>query len=256
MHVLIAIAVAGGLYIALNITGIPSRIDLIVEALLFSFAGTVGLGAYLRKSGRETRRFRKFELFYGLTYSVVAISSLLGIFFLFTHPQVHEIGIATVEGSPLLQAMAGIKSLSFVCMFAAWFYFYRNLQIQAGILKKTIAFLTGFGGYFGSSLIIMSITGDSTILSLGLIVGAAIGLFAMIALHPSTRYLSAIFLLFSVVHLWEFYLMGVGAPLVTGLNNPVYWLLIYLYTVEVRRWIRDKQYSLDSAASERFEQVA
>jgi hypothetical protein len=168
----------------------------------------------------------------------------MGIVFFFNNPGIHDIDMQVVKKSQLLQGMSAVKSISFIFMFLAWFYFYRNLKIQAGNKQKLIAFLVGFGGYLGASLIILAFTGDQSIISLGIIVGAAIGLFAMIALHPATRYLSVIFLLFSIVHLWEFYLMGMGKELITGINNPLYWLIILLYAFEVNRWIQSKQFEL------------
>lgn len=243
-QVILAIALTMLAYAILKVSGCPARVDLIVEGLLFTFAGFIGLKGFFKSGIKTTRNFRRFELFYGLTYSVVAIACIVGISYLVMHPQVYEIGLKHVKGSMLLQGMSVIKSLSFIFMFLAWFFFYRNLKLKAGILKQTLAFLAGFIFYFGTSIIIMSITEDSSIVSLGIIVGAAIGLFSIIALHKSTRLLSLIFFLFSTVHLWEFYLMGMHKDLVTGLNNPIYWLLIMLYTLEVNQWIKRKQFNV------------
>ena len=245
-NVIVAIIFVGLAYTILSFSSHPAKTDLITEGLLFLFAGFIGFRGYRNKTGRKTKQFRKFELFYGLTYSIVAIACVLGVVFFFNNPAIHDIDVAIVKESKLLQAMSAIKSTSFVFMFLAWFYFYKNLNIQARPMKKIIAFLIGFGGYFGASLFILAITGDTSIISLGIIVGAAIGLFAMIALHRSTRYLTIIFLLFSIVHLWEFYLMGMGKDLVTGLNNPIYWLIILLYALEVNNWIQYKQYKLNN----------
>lgn len=231
-------------YVLLRKSAHPAKIDLIIEGVLFLFAGTIGFRGFLNRNNRKSKDFRRFEVFYGLTYSVVTIACIMGIVFFFNNPGIHDIDMEVVKDSSLLQGMSGVKSVSFVFMFLAWFYFYRNLNIQASNRKKLMAFLTGFGGYFGASLVILAFTGDHTIISLGIIVGAAIGLFAMIALHPSTRYLSILFLLFSIVHLWEFYLMGMGKELVTGTNNPVYWLIIILYVFEVNRWITSGHYEL------------
>lgn len=231
-------------YVLLRNTAHPEKIDLIIEGGLFLVAGTIGFRGFLHRSNSKTKNFRRFELFYGLTYSIVSIACIMGIVFFFNNPAIHEIDMEIVKDSPLLQGMSAVKSVSFIFMFLAWFYFYRNLNIQAGNKKKIVAFLSGFGGYFGASLVILAFTGDQSIISLGIIVGAAIGLFAMIAMHPATRYLSIIFLLFSIVHLWEFYLMGMGKELVTGINNPLYWLIILLYAFEVNRWITSKQYEL------------
>lgn len=246
VQMMVALVFTLAAYAILKFTNEPARIDLIIEGLLFTFAGIIGFRGYFGKSDVGTKRFRRFELFYGLTYSVVAIACILGITYLFQNPDVHEIGLTHVKNSPLLQSMSVIKSISFVFMFIAWFFFYKNLKIKAGVFKQIIAFLIGFGFYFGSSLLILSITGDKSIISLGIIVGAAIGLFAIIALHKATRFLTLIFFLFSAVHLWEFYLMGMGRDLVTGLNNPVYWLLILLYALEVNRWIKYKHASIES----------
>lgn len=244
LQLLIVLIIVTGAYALLKNSGHPAKIDLIIEGALFLFAGLVGIRGIIQKTGKETRLFRRFEGFYAFTYIIVAMACMLGIIFLFQNPGVHEIGIDIVRQSPLLQGMSVVKSVSFIFMFLAWYFFYRNLNIQAGKKKKILAFSIGFGGYFGASLIILAFTGDQSIISLGLIVGAAIGLFAMISLHPKTRYLSVIFLIFSVIHLWEFYLMGMGKALVTGINNPVYWLVVILYALEVNRWIQREQYEL------------
>ena len=246
LEILLAIIITISAYLILQNSTHPARTDLIIEGLLFTIAGIVGLRGYLGESRNKTKLFHRFELFYFLTYSVVAIACIMGIIYLFNNPSVHEIGLENVKDSLLLQIMSAVKSASFIFMFLAWFFFYRNLNIQAGKIKKIVSFLIGFGFYFGFSLIILSITGDTSIVSLGIIVGAAIGLFAMIALHPATRFLSLIFFLFSLVHLWEFYLMGMQKELVTGINNPVYWFLILLYALEVNRWIQTKQYRINS----------
>lgn len=245
-QIMVALAFTLAAFAILKFTKHPARVDLIIEGLLFFFAGIIGFRGYFIKSDIRTKHFRRFELFYGLTYLIVAIACIFGITYLFKNPDVHEIGLKHVRNSPLLQSMSVIKSISFVFMFLAWFFFYKNLKIKAGVLKQIIAFLIGFSFYFGSSLFILSITGDESIISLGVIVGAAIGLFSIIALHNSTRLLTLIFFLFSAVHLWEFYLMGMGKDLVTGLNNPVYWLLILLYAIEVNRWIQYKHHSIES----------
>lgn len=231
-------------YVLLKKSPHPAKMDLIIEGVLFLFAGTIGFRGFLSRNSRKSKDFRRFELFYGLTYSVVTIACIMGLVFFLNHPAIHDINMEVVKDSPLLQGMSGVKSVSFVFMFLAWFYFFRNLSIQASGRKKLMAFLAGFGGYFGASVVILAFTGDHSIISLGIIVGAAIGLFAMIALHPATRYLSILFLSFSIVHLWEFYLMGMGKELVTGINNPVYWLIILLYAFEVNRWITSGQYKL------------
>ncbi len=231
-------------YVLLKNSAHPAKMDLIVEGGLFLFAGAIGFRGFLNRNKRKSKDFRRFELFYGLTYSVVTIACIMGLVFFLNHPAIRDIDMEVVQDSALLQGMSGVKSLSFVFMFLAWYYFYRNLKIQASNKKKLMAFLGGFAGYFGASLIILAFTGDQSIISLGIIVGAAIGLFAMIALHPATRYLSILFLAFSIVHLWEFYLMGMGKELVTGINNPVYWLIILLYAFEVNRWITSGQYKL------------
>lgn len=31
--------------------------------------------------------------------------------------------------------------------------------------------------------------------------------------------------------------MGSGGNLYTGLNNPIYWTLVMMYGLEIRRWI-------------------
>lgn len=232
------------LYFVLKQSSHPSVMDLMVEGTLFLITGLIGFRGLIQRNEKETRDFRRFELFFGLTYSIVTIACIMGIIFFMNNPGVHDIDMEVVQNSTLLQVMSGVKSLSFVFMFLAWYYFYRNLKIKAEKRKKFLAFLAGFGGYFGASLGILAITGDTSIVSMGIIVGAAIGLFAMIALHPATRYLSVIFLLFSIVHLWEFYLMGMGKELITGINNPLYWLIILLYALEVNRWINRKQYQI------------
>jgi hypothetical protein len=246
LQIIVSFAFTLVAYIVLNTVNHPARVDLIIEGMLFTFAGIIGFRGLFRKPEIHNKHFKRFELFYGLTYSVVAIACMLGIIYLFQNPQVHEIGLQHVKSSFLLQSMSVIKSISFVFMFLAWFFFYKYLKIKAGTFKQILAFIIGFGFYFGTSLIILSKTGDQSIVSLGIIVGSAIGLFAVIGLHRSTRFLTLIFFLFSTVHLWEFYLMGMHRDLVTGLNNPVYWILILLYALEVNRWIENKHYLMES----------
>ncbi|WP_148883302.1 hypothetical protein [Thermococcus aciditolerans] len=217
----------------------PIVVDLIIETVLFGAIGVMALTMVI-SSPCSNRNFRRFELFFGVTYTIVAIAFALGLVYLFQNPSVREITIENIRASGLLQAMGGLKSLSFVFMLLAWYFFYRSLGISMGFKKKIAVFSAGFLGYFIPSVIIMSVTGDATVLSLGLIVGVAIGLFALIAQAPSARYLGIIFLLFSIVHLWEFYIMGTGSNLYTGLNNPAYWALVMLYGLEIRRWIQAK----------------
>jgi hypothetical protein len=240
VQIIVAFAFTLSAYAILKASDHPALVDLIVEGGIFAIAGMIGLRGFLGKSNSRTKHFHRFELFYGLTYSIVAISSILGIIYFLKNPDVHEVGLQHVKTSPLLISMSGIKSISFVFMLLAWFFFYKNLKIQAGVFKQILAFFIGFGLYFGASLIILSKTGDKSILSLGIVVGAAIGLFSVIALHKATRFLTIIFILFSFIHLWEFYLMGIHRDLATGLNNPVYWLLILLYALEVNQWIQHK----------------
>ncbi|PKP40628.1 MAG: hypothetical protein CVT95_13365, partial [Bacteroidetes bacterium HGW-Bacteroidetes-12] len=216
IQIIVSLAFTLAAYAILKTANHPAQVDLIIEGVVFTVAGIIGLRGFFSKSNSRTKLFHRFELFYGLTYSIVAISCFLGITYFFKNPHVHEVGLQDVKNSPMLISMSAIKSISFVFMFLAWFFFYQNLKIKAGALKQILAFLIGFGFYFGISLFILSKTGDQSILSLGIIVGAAIGLFAVIALHRATRFLTIIFLLFSTVHLWEFYLMGMHKDLVTG----------------------------------------
>lgn len=236
--VLIAVVVALIGYVLLLNSSRPALMDLVIETLLFASAGLVGLFAYQRSSKNGNKYFRRFTINFGLTYSIVAVSSLLAVFYLLQNPLVHEIGIANVMDSNLLVFMSSLKSVSFIFLLIGWFSFYQYLGIKSSKVKKIGIFLVGFLVYFGCSLLIMKITNDPNVLSLGVVVGLAIGIFAMIAQDASTKYLSLIFILFSFVHLWEFYLMGLGENLTTGINNPIYWGIWVMYILEVRRWLQ------------------
>ncbi|MCF7885749.1 MAG: hypothetical protein K9M80_04560, partial [Candidatus Marinimicrobia bacterium] len=82
VETLLAIIITISAYLILQHSSHPARTDLIIEGLLFTIAGTVGLRGYLGKSRNETKLFHRFELFYFLTYSVVAIACIMGIIYL------------------------------------------------------------------------------------------------------------------------------------------------------------------------------
>lgn len=236
--VLIAVVIALIGYVILLNSSRPALVDMVIETFLFASAGLIGLFAYQRSSKNGNKYFRRFTINYGLTYAIVAVSSLLAVFYLLQNPLVHEIGIANVKDSNLLIFMSSLKSVSFVFLLIGWFSFYQYLGIKSSKVKQIGIFLVGFLVYFGCSLLIMKITNDLNVLSLGVVVGLAIGIFAMIAQDASTKYLSLIFVLFSFVHLWEFYLMGLGENLTIGINNPIYWAIWVMYIFEVRRWLQ------------------
>lgn len=226
-------------YLWLSKTNHPVKVDLIIEGALFTMLAGRGIIGYFNAGQNTDSRFKRFELFWGFTYGVVAIAAIISLTYLLNNPSVHEIGYSQVKESMLLQVSTIIKSTSFIFLFIAWFQFYRFLEIDVSTKRQVFVYLGGFLLYFIPSLVILKITGDSSILSLGILLGSVIGLFALIAQKPSTKFLTIYFFLFSCVHLWEFYLMGAGHNLITGLNNPVYWLLIMMYGLEVNRWIEE-----------------
>ncbi len=79
--------------------------------------------------------------------------------------------------------MSSIKSFTMIFLIATWFLFL----------------------YLGVSAIIWKLTGDINVLSLGVIVGSVIGICAMISLDNRVRYLTVIFIVYSSIHLMEFY---------------------------------------------------
>lgn len=239
-NIILAIVIALVGYVFLVNSSRPAMVDMIMETLLFIWAGLVGLFGYKQLSKNRDRNIKRFALNYGLTYLIVAVASLIAVYYLVQHPSLPEIGVETIMESNLLIFMGGLRSVSFIPLLIGWFSFYKYLGVKASKSKQIGVFLLGFLIYFGCSLIIMNLTGDSTVLGLGIMLGFAIGLFAMIAQHPATKYLTVIFILFSSVHLWDFYIMGLGHELSSGINNPVYWGIWVLYILEVRHWIQNE----------------
>ena len=215
-------------------------VDMSVEGVIFFIGSIIAFKGFVRSRDIVNKDFKKFELFFGLAYLTVVISFIIGIYYYLINPQIAEIGVADLSGSNWLILMSLLKTVSMFLVILCWIYFYRSLEIVKPLGRKIKVYLLGFLLYLGASIIIWQITDDITVLSLGVIVGAIIGIFALIAQDKRTRYLTVIFTAYSSIHLIEFYLMGIGKSLTTGLNNPVYWAVTVLYVLEVRRWINRK----------------
>ncbi|WP_214483100.1 hypothetical protein [Bacillus sp. SM2101] len=227
-------------YMVLISTNRVGLVDLTIEAVLFSIASIIGFNGYRRSSKSINNHFKKFELFYGITYLIAVVSFIIGIYFFANNPTILEIELRNVTESTLLIIMSLIKSSSLIFLIFTWSYFYKYLKISASTRKNILMFLSGFLLYWMLSIVIWLITNDLNVLSLGIVVGSVIGIFAMIAQDKRTRYLTIIFIIYSSIHLVEFYMMGLGKSLASGLNNPVYWGVTVLYFCEVNRWINNE----------------
>lgn len=236
--ILIATIIAGiGCFVLLTArrTGF---IDMSMEAILFFAGSMIAFWGFFKSDKTTNRYFKKFQLFYGLTYLTVVISFCIGIYYYINNPDIIEVGIAEITGNKVLLAMSSIKSFTMIFLIITWIYFYKYLGIKETRKKKIIVFLVGFFLYLGASIIIWRLTNDINVISLGVVVGSAIAIFSLIALDNRTRYLTMIFIIYSCIHLVEFYIMGMGKSLTTGFNNAVYWWITVLYILEVRRWIK------------------
>ncbi|MGM7685226.1 hypothetical protein ACSVDA_24275 [Cytobacillus sp. Hm23] len=227
-------------YMVLISTNRVGLVDITIEAILFSIASIIGFNGYRRSSKSINKHFKKFELFYGITYSIAVVSFIIGIYFFINNPTILEIELANVTESTLLIIMSLIKSSSLIFLIFTWIYFYKYLKITESPRKNILIFFSGFLLYLMLSVVIWFITNDTSVLSLGIVVGSVIGIFAMIAQDKRTRYLTIIFTVYSSIHLVEFYMMGIGKSLASGLNNPIYWGVTVLYFCEVNRWIKNE----------------
>ncbi|WP_105619716.1 hypothetical protein [Vallitalea okinawensis] len=236
--ILIATIIAGIGYIGLSTTKQTGLLDMSMEAILFFTGSMIAFWGFFSSNKKTNRYFKKFQLFYGLTYFTVVISFCMGIIYFVNHSDIIEIGIDELMSDQVLMIMSAIKSFSMVFLIITWIYFYKYLSIKETAKKKILVFLTGFLIYLSVSILIWQLTNDVNVLSLGVIVGSVIGIFALIALDKRTRYLTMIFILYSSIHLIEFYMMGKGKSLTTGFNNVAYWWATVLYVLEVRRWIK------------------
>ncbi|QUI25156.1 hypothetical protein HZI73_23930 [Vallitalea pronyensis] len=235
--VVMATVIAGIGYWILSSATQTGLVDISIEALLF-FTGSMIAFWGFSKSGRTVNPyFKKFQLFYGITYLTAVISFCIAIYYYIGNPEVIEVGLEEATSNNLLMVMSSIKSLTFVFLIIAWVYFTKHLDIDATKKKKIAMFFVGFFLYLGGSIIIYFMTDDMNVISLGVIVGIVIGIFAIIALDKRTRYLTMVFVIYSSIHLIEFYMMGKGEALTTGFNNVVYWWVTVLYVLEIRRWI-------------------
>lgn len=235
--ILLAILISCLGYICLLSTSRTGLVDKSIEAVLFLSGSIVALRGYFRSKKVSNKNFKKFELFYGITYLVAGISFIMVIAYLIKNPNVKEIGIADIEGNTWLIIMSTIKSTSILFLVFTWVNFYKYLKIKKSLARNIIVFLGGVSIYFGASTVIWNLTGDINVLSLGLIIGIVIGIFALIAQDKRTRYLTIIFIIYSTIHLIEFYIMGTGKNLTTGVINPIYWGITVLYVLEIKRWI-------------------
>lgn len=217
-------------------------VDISVETTVFFVGSMIAFWGYSKSNKNTNPYFKKFQLFYGLTYLIAVISFCIAIYHYLMHPEIIEIGIEEATSSPLLIVMSAIKSFSFVFLILAWVNFYKYLNIQATKKKKRSMFILGFLLYLGASIVIYFMTNDMNVISLGAIVGIAIGIFSVNALDTRTRYLTTIFVVFSSIHLIEFYMMGMDKVLTSGFNNPAYWFVAVLYVLEIRRWIKRELY--------------
>lgn len=233
----IATLIAGIGYWILSTATQTGLVDISIEAILFFTGSMIAFWGYSESGKRVNPYFKKFQLFYGLTYLVAVSSFCIAIYYYISHPEILDIGIDEVTGSNLLIVMSSIKSFSFIFLIIAWVNFSKYLNINATRKKKITMFFVGFFLYLGASIIISFMTGDSNVISLGVIVGIAIGIFAVNALDKRTRYLTMVFVIYSSIHLIEFYMMGMGKELTTGFNNVAYWWVTVLYVLEIRRWI-------------------
>ena len=236
-NVLAAIIVAIAGYLILLSTDRTGLVDMSIEALLFLIGSIIAFKGFTASKGIVNKHFRKFVLFYGLTYLTVTISFIMGIWYFIKNPNVIEIEVADITGNHWLIMMSFVKSFSMIFLIFTWSYFYKYLNIAASRKKKIVVYLAGVLIYLGMSIIIWKMVGDMNVLSLGIIVGIVVGIFALIAQDKRTRYLTVIFMIYSMIHLIEFYMMGIGKSLTTGINNPIYWAVTVLYVLEVRRWI-------------------
>lgn len=231
----VVISVIG--YIILKSTVRTGLVDMSVELVLWFVASMIALRGFSKSTKTINKNFRRFELFYGFTYFCTAVSFIMGLYYFIKNPAVIEIGVADIVGNNWLIIMSSIKSFSVIFLIVTWSYFYKYLNIKASRGKKIVVFVIGVSLYLGSSILIWQLTKDINVLSLGIIVGCVIGIFALIAQDRRARYLTMIFTIYSCIHLIEFYLMGIGRDLTTGLNNPFYWGVTVLYILEIRRWI-------------------
>ena len=236
-NILLAVSVTAIGYLLLRSVSRTGLVDMCVEFVLFSAGSIIAFNGFRKSNYAVSKNFKRFQLYFGLTYSAVAVSFLMGILYFLKHPNLIEIGVTDLSDSTWLIVMSSLKAISMVFLIVAWLNFYRYLNIKASAKKKTAVYVLGTLIYLGLSVIIWQLVNDISVLSLGLIVGSVIGIFAMIALDSRTRYLTFIFAFYSVIHLIEFYLMGIGQDLTAGLNNPVYWGVTVLYVIEVKRWI-------------------
>ncbi|GMQ62890.1 hypothetical protein [Vallitalea maricola] len=239
-ELLLALVISAVSYMVLLSTIRTGLVDMSIEAILFLSGSIIAFRGFFKSKKKIDKNFRRFELFYGLTYFIVVISFILGISYFIKNPNVTEIGVSDITNNNLLIIMSIIKSFTMVFLILTWSCFYKYLNIEESNKKKITMFFLGFLFYLGASIIIWQLTSNINVLSLGAILGIVIGIFAMMSLDKRTKYLTIIFTAYSSIHLIEFYMMGIGKHLTTGLNNPVYWGVTVLYVFEVKRWIESE----------------
>lgn len=229
------IAIIG--YIMVLSTNKKGLVDMGIETILFFTGSFIGFKGYLKSKKGMDKNFKRFQLFYGLTYLIVVISFIMGICYQIYYWYIIEITLEHVKGNYWLITMSAIKSLSMVFLILAWSFFYRYLNIKEAMVKKLFLYVSGTLLYFAASMIIWKLTKDISVLSLGIVVGSVVGIFALISLDKRTRGLTIIFIIYSTIHLIDFYIMGIGRSLTTGITNPIYWGVTVLYVLEVKSWI-------------------
>ncbi len=238
---IVAGLVAGIGYWLLLSTPQTGLVDTSIEMILFFSGSLIAFIGFFKLKGASIA-FRRFELFYGLTYSIAVLSFIIGIVYYINNPLLSEISLEHVKGNPWLIVMSSIKSLSLIFLILTWINFYKNLNIHLSKGKKIGIYLIGVLIYLGTSVLIWQVTNDSNVLSLGLTIGLVVGIFGLIAQDRRTRYLTFIFIDYSAIHLIDSYHMGLGYDLTASITNPIYWGISVLYILEVRRWIKTENY--------------
>ncbi len=133
----IATLIAGIGYWILSTATQTGLVDISIEAILFFTGSIIAFFWGFSKSGKRVNSyFKKFQLFYGLTYLVAVSSFCIAIYYYISHPEIIEIGIKEVTGSNLLIVMSSIKSFTFIFLIIAWVYFSKYLNINGTRKKK------------------------------------------------------------------------------------------------------------------------
>lgn len=152
--ILIATIIAGIGYSVLTMTTRTGLWDMSMEAILFFTGSMIAFWGFFNSDKTINRYFKKFQLFYGITYLTAVISFCIGIVYYVNHPGIIEIGIDELMSDQVLIVMSAFKPFSMVFLIITWIYFYKYLSIKETARKKIIVFLTGFLIYLGASILI------------------------------------------------------------------------------------------------------